>query len=123
MSLSVLRSNLCFRDVPLPPHKQGLIKGGDIFRQFLRVSSYVLLQSFSLYGSLVFSNYLCCNSNCVANHSGSKKPAQSVKVVIIMDDATAGSIPTRFRIKGMDAPVSPATTRFPVIARKSTKPS
>ena len=64
-----------------------------------------------------------CNNKCVANHNGSKNPAQSVKVVIIMDDATAGSIPTLFNINGIDAPVKPATIKLPVIAKNKTRPS
>jgi hypothetical protein len=59
----------------------------------------------------------------VASQSGNRKPAQSVKVVIMIDDATAGSIPNLFNIKGIDAPVRPAITRLPVIARNSTIPS
>ncbi|MNL71934.1 hypothetical protein D3C87_1971670 [compost metagenome] len=35
----------------------------------------------------------------------------------------AGSIPTLFKINGIPAPVIPAIIRFPVIARKITKPS
>ena len=66
---------------------------------------------------------MCCNKSLVANHNGSKKPAQSVKVVIIMDDATAGSIPTLFNTNGIDAPVNPATIRLPVIAKNKTRPS
>ena len=59
----------------------------------------------------------------VANHSGSKNPAQSVKVVIMIDDATAGSIPTLFKTNGMVAPVNPAIIKFPVMAKNKTKPS
>lgn len=47
----------------------------------------------------------------------------SVNVVMIMDEATAGSIPIRLSNKGIEAPVIPATTKLPVIARKITKPS
>ncbi|MNT76592.1 hypothetical protein D3C72_2156220 [compost metagenome] len=35
----------------------------------------------------------------------------------------AGSIPTLFKISGIPAPVMPAIIRFPVIARKITRPS
>ncbi|MCY1523995.1 hypothetical protein D9M68_589100 [compost metagenome] len=35
----------------------------------------------------------------------------------------AGSIPIRFKIKGIPEPVTPAITRLPVIARKITKPN
>jgi hypothetical protein len=63
------------------------------------------------------------NKSLLANHSGSKKPIQSVKVVIIIDDATAGSIPTLFNISGIDAPVNPATIRLPVMAKNNTRPS
>ena len=75
--------------------------------------------------SKIVKNYFTCvcNNKCVANHSGSRKPAQSVNVVIIMDDATAGSIPTLFNISGMDAPVSPATIKLPVMAQNKTRPS
>ena len=41
----------------------------------------------------------------------------------MMDEATAGSIPTLFSINGMDAPVSPAIIKLPVIAKNNTKPS
>ena len=41
----------------------------------------------------------------------------------MIDDATAGSIPTLFNIRGMDDPVKPAITRLPVIARNNTRPS
>lgn len=35
-----------------------------------------------------------------------------------MDDATAGSIPTLFNNKGIDAPVKPAIIKLPVMAKK-----
>ena len=53
----------------------------------------------------------------------SKKPNMSVNVVMIIDEAMAGSIPMRLSNKGMDAPVIPATTKLPVIAKKITSPS
>ena len=37
---------------------------------------------------------------------------------MIIDEAMAGSMPTRFRNKGIEEPVTPAIKRFPVIARK-----
>ena len=58
----------------------------------------------------------------MANHNGKKKPAQSVNVVMIMDDATAGSIPTLFNTNGMVAPVKPAIKRLPVMAKNKTTP-
>ena len=59
----------------------------------------------------------------MANQSGNKNPAQSVNVVIMIDDATAGSIPTLFKTNGIDAPVNPATIRLPVIAKNKTSPN
>ena len=41
----------------------------------------------------------------------------------MMDDATAGSIPTLFKINGMPAPDKPATIKFAVIAKNITKPN
>ena len=63
------------------------------------------------------------NKSLLANHSGRKNPMQSVNVVMIIDDATAGSIPTLFKISGIDAPVKPATIKLPVIAKNNTRPS
>ena len=53
----------------------------------------------------------------------SRKPKTSVKVVIIMEEATAGSIPILLRIRGMAEPEIPAIMRLPVIAIKITRPS
>ncbi len=55
--------------------------------------------------------------------SKSKKPKTSVKVVMMIDEATAGSIPTRFKNRGMAEPAIPAMIKLPVIARKITNPS
>lgn len=52
-----------------------------------------------------------------------RKPKTSVNVVIMIDDATAGSIPTLFKIRGIAEPEIPAMTRLPVIAMKITNPS
>lgn len=63
------------------------------------------------------------NKSFDAKYNGKKKPKQSVNVVMIIDDATAGSIPTRFNNKGIDAPVNPAMIRLPVMAKNNTTPS
>ena len=63
------------------------------------------------------------NNNLLAKYKGKKKPKQSVKVVMMIDDATAGSIPKRFNNKGIDAPVRPAIMRLPVMAKNNTTPS
>ena len=59
----------------------------------------------------------------VAKPKSNKKPNTSVKVVMMIDEAIAGSIPILFRTKGIAEPAIPAMIRLPVIAMKITRPS
>ena len=52
-----------------------------------------------------------------------RNPQTSVKVVTKIEEAMAGSMPNRLSSRGMNAPAKPATKRFPVIARNTTRPS
>lgn len=63
------------------------------------------------------------NNSLLAKPNSNKKPKTSVKVVIMIDEAIAGSIPILFNINGILAPVKPAIIKLPVIAKKITKPS
>jgi hypothetical protein len=55
--------------------------------------------------------------------NNNKNPKTSVNVVIIIDEAIAGSIPILLRTKGIAEPAIPAMIRLPVIAIKITRPS
>ena len=63
------------------------------------------------------------SNKLLANPNNSKNPHTSVNVVIIIDEAIAGSIPTLLSINGIDDPATPAMIKFPVMAVKITRPS
>ncbi len=61
--------------------------------------------------------------NNVARPRKEIKPIQSVNVVRMTADATAGSILSHFRVRGMIIPKKLAISRFRIMARHRTIPS
>ena len=61
--------------------------------------------------------------NNVARPKKEKKPIQSVRAVRNIDEATAGSILSHFKTRGMIIPKKFAMNRFTIMARPNTIPS